>query len=336
MSDDLVIIEASQNTFKIVERLETIAIKALVMETRLSGAIRKNYCNNDKISAVKIAKVYLSGIAGIVWKPDVKTRSRRELLQTYQYAVTASTRLKNRIRGFLNEHCIRLPRGFRLTSPEAAQRVLALREWDHMETLIIESSFEDLLAAEQRRKTYNKAIAREVMQDPQLLKLMRLMGVAHLVAFAIGAIVGNITRFSNQKKLVAYIGLNPSNQQSGKHSYRGGLLRHGRKDVRSLLVQSAQNAMPQKHSPLHKWGWRLFMKKSNKRIAVIAFARKLLVQIWYLMQGKYTNLKEPSQTLLTKIARVTTIIGKEEIIQMGYESKAQFQKDKIELIIQTT
>lgn len=172
------------------------------------------------------------------------------------------------------------------------------------------------------------------MQDPNLLKLMRLMGVAHIVAFSIGAIVGDISRFAKPKKLVAYLGLNPGLSQSGKHAHTFGLCKHGRRDLRGLLVQSAQNILQQRKSPLHQWGWRLFLKKGNKKIAVVAVARKLAVQIWYLLQGRFTKLKEPNKTLVDKITKVATVIGKEDIIAMGYPDKATFQREKLKIIME--
>ena len=61
----------------------------------------------------------------------------------------------------------------------------------------------------------------------------------------------------------------------------------GRGDVRALLIQAAQNAMTQKNSPLHQWGWKLTLKKDCKNIAVAAVARKLTVAIWHLLRALY-------------------------------------------------
>lgn len=51
----------------------------------------------------------------IVWQPDEKTREMREVFFAHRAAVKDCTRLRNRIRTFLTEHCIRLPKGTQLT-----------------------------------------------------------------------------------------------------------------------------------------------------------------------------------------------------------------------------
>src|SRR5258708_14119326 len=131
-------------------------------------------------------------------------------------------------------------------------------------------------------------MAQEVANGPQLLGLVRLMGVRQIIACAIAAVVGEISRFANPKKLVAYIGLAPNVDESGNRE-RGyeGLIGFGRGDLRALLIQSAQNALNQKKSPLHRWGWKLCLRKTNKNIAVAAIARKLTVRIWCPLSGPF-------------------------------------------------
>ena len=65
-------------------------------------------------------------------------------------------------------------------------------------------------------------MAREVLEDPELLPLVRLMGVRHIVAYGIGAVIGDIHRFANPKKLVAYLGLAPNRDRSGLTINRDG------------------------------------------------------------------------------------------------------------------
>ena len=86
---------------------------------------------------------------------------------------------------------------------------------------------------------------KELLDRPQWCKLWRMMGVRHIVAFGLMAIIGDVNRFPNAKKLVGYIGLSPSKVQSGNNvkGREKGTGNTGRGDVRALLVQSAQNAL---------------------------------------------------------------------------------------------
>ena len=53
---DLVVLEASGNSFAIVRHLATLSLPALVLESCHLGKLKEAHANNDKISAVRIAK----------------------------------------------------------------------------------------------------------------------------------------------------------------------------------------------------------------------------------------------------------------------------------------
>lgn len=326
---DVVVVEASGNTFAAVERLRLCGVATVVLESQRAGQIRTTYCANDRTDAVKLARIYLSGLAHVVWQPDAQTRERREVLHSYRKAVTSSTRARNRLKSFLSDHGVRLKPGARLTQKSGQQIVRASHGWSTRQGLLLDEMLGELSTAEARRRRLVALMAQEVATDPILLRLIRLLGVRHVIAFAIGAVVGDITRFTNPKKLVAYLGLAPRVDQSG-NAPRGaqGLVPFGRGDLRALLIQSAQNALQQRTSPLHAWGWKLCLRKSNKNVAVAAIARKLTVSIWYCLRGLFTPLAKIDQTLQVKLGKLATAIGLKMIRHLGYESKAAFIEEK--------
>ena len=69
-NDDLLILEASGNSFQVVRTLRAIGRRALVLESRHLGKLKEAHANNDKMSAVRIGKAYLAGTAREVWVPD--------------------------------------------------------------------------------------------------------------------------------------------------------------------------------------------------------------------------------------------------------------------------
>ena len=157
------------------------------------------------------------------------------------------------------------------------------------------------------------------------------------MAFALMAVIGKVERFPTHKKLVAYLGLSPRKQQSGNDAKgkERGIGKGGRADVRALLIQSAQNALNQKNSPLHKWGWKLLAKKSRNQ-AVAAVARKLAVAIWHLLKGHFTPLLEASEHLLVKLGKLATVLGKEKLKEMGFKNRAAYIEKQIQLIQEST
>ena len=322
---DLLVLEASGNSFEVASRFHALGYTCLVLESHQASKIKENFCNDDRHSAVKLARVYLSGLAKIVWQPDEKTRELREVFFTHRAAVKDCTRLRNRIRTFLNEHCIRLPKGTPLTQQRGLDRALSLRKWSDLQVELITDSFEQLWNIENRRKHLEELMIKELLKRPKWIRLWRLMGVRHIVAFALMAMIGEVNRFPTAKKLVGYFGLSPRKVQSGNNAKgRGrGIGNIGRGDVRALLTQAAQNAMTQRSSPLHKWGWKLAMKK-NRNVAVAAVARKLTVAIWHLLKGHFTPLLELTKHLTTKLLHLATLLGKENLKEAGFQNRNEF------------
>ncbi len=296
-----------------------------ILESAHAAKIKDNYCNDDRHSAVKLARLYLSGLAKTVWEPDEQTRARREVFFAHRNAVKDTTRCRSRIHGFLNEHCVRLPKGTRLTQPSGLKSALAAKAWSELQRDLLTGKFEQLWAGEKLRLDLERVMTREVAAHPQWAQLWRLMGIRHRVAFALMAMIGQINRFPTAKKLVGYFGLSPRREQSGNNQdgYELGLGRGGRGDVRALLIQSAQNALNQRGSPLHKWGWKLLLKK-NRFQAVAAVARKLTVSIWHLLMGHFSPCLEADDHLHTKLLKLATVLGKEILRQMGFPDREAF------------
>jgi transposase len=261
---DLIILEASGNSFELCVRLARVERQAVVTDSAQSAKLKEAYCSNDKRSAVRIAESWLTGKAKVVWQPDELTRERREVMAAYLKSVKRNTQMRNRIKSFLSDHGVRLRSGQSLLLPGTWEWIWAKRLWTPMQRALLESYREDFEQAHTQRTKLRAVIARAVLEDAQLLQLTRLDGIRDLTAFALVAAIGDINRFANPRKLVAYIGVNPSLEQSGNNTHPDtSLKRNGRSDVRSLIIQGAQALLRQHNLPLSRWGWRLLARKSS-------------------------------------------------------------------------
>jgi len=322
---DILLLEASGNSFEVASRLHALGFTTLVLESAQAGKLRDNFCNDDRHSAVKLARVYLSGLAKLVWQPDDTTREHREVFFAHRNAVKDGTRCRNRIRSFLNEHCVRLPVGTRLTEPSGLKRAFSLYNWNPLQQSLLEDKFTQLWETEKRRKRLEQVMIAELIARPAWARLWRMMGIRHRVAFGLMAMIGDVHRFATAKKLVGYLGLAPRKEQSGNdpHGRVKGIGKTGRGDLRGLLIQSAQNALNQRGSPLHKWGWKLEIKK-GRNMAAAAVARKLTVSVWHLLMGHFTALIELDEHLHTKLLKIATVLGKQQLKAMGYKDRDEF------------
>jgi transposase len=321
-AQDLFVLEASGNSFQVVRTLAALGRKALVLESCQMGKLKEAHANNDKISAVRIGKAYLAGTAKSVWVPDPKTQERRDWFHAHRKAVKRSTQMRNRLLSYLSDNGVRLKKGTPLAKGHAAEKALAKTPpWTPRQWQVIEGMLMELRHADEQRSHWRSLIAQEVLADPQLLSLVRLCGVRDMVAFALGAIIGDIHRFAEPKKLVKYIGLNPAFDDSGEGQWHGGIGGHGRKDLRSLLIESAQSILRSKDS-LALWGKKLLRRKGQVKLVVAAMARKLAVAVWYLMMGRWTALEEVDERLALKVGKILTGVGAKGLKKLGKTRKA--------------
>lgn len=329
---DVVVLEASGNSFAVAERLAKIGLYPVVLESQAVGKVGKAYCATDKIDAIKIARVYLSGLAHEVWRPDAQAAERREVFFGHRNAVGDSVRERNRIWAFLNQQCVKRPKGLRLAAPSALDNLLALHTWTETQRWLLSEMVEAFQKAEARRKRFRARIAEEVTSDSSILGMVRLMGIREQVAFALSAFIGNVGRFATPKKLVAFFGLNPRVSRSGISGGSGPLSGYGRSDVRSLLIQSAHSILRHGQGSTHRWAVALKMRK-GANIAIAALARKLVVSIWYLLKGLLVPMNEATPHILVKMHKIASVIGRPRLREMGYSTAHQFVKEKIGIVM---
>lgn len=319
--DDLLVLEASGNSFQVVRALAAVDRKALVLESCHLGKLKEAHANNDKISAVRIGKAYLAGTAKIVWVPDARTQERRDWFHAHRKAVKRTTQMRNRLLSYLSDHGVRLP----AATPLSVEKLQPLCAWPARPWQVVEGMLMELRHAEEQRAHWRSLIALEVLADPQLSSLMRLCGVREIVAFALGAIIGDIRRFAEPKKLVKYVGLNPAFDDSGENQWKGGIGGHGREDLRSLLIEAAHSILRSKDA-MAQWGKKLLARKGSVNLAVAAIARKLVVAVWHLLMGRWTALEEIDTKLALKVGKVIRSVGTKALKQTAPNRKAFKEK----------
>jgi transposase len=306
---DLFVLEASGNSFQIVRTLAAIGRQAKVLESCQMGKLKEAHANNDKISAVRIGKAYLAGTAKEVWVPDEKTQERRDWFHAHRKTVKRTTQVRSRLRSYLSDNGVHLAESTRLAQDTAKvqEEIRQARSWTPRQWQVIEGLLMELGHAEEQRQHWRSLIAQEVLQNPELLSIVRLCGVRELIAFALVAFIGDIHRFGSPKKLVKYLGLDPAFDDSGEREWHGGIGGHGRKDLRR--IEAAHSILRSPKTDLARWGKKLLARKGQINLVVAAIARKLAVAIWYLLMGRWTAVEEIEPRLALKITKIISQVG---------------------------
>jgi len=139
---------------------------------------------------------------------------------------------------------------------------------------------------------------------PVVDSLIALRGVAKITAIGLLAELGDISRFDSPKQLMSFLGLVPSQHNSGRRRRPGAITRTGNGHARRLLIESAwcyrfvaRQSMHLKHKAraaseeAREIAWRAqrrlcgryrALSKAGKNIKVVcvAIARELVGFIW--------------------------------------------------------
>jgi transposase len=129
---------------------------------------------------------------------------------------------------------------------------------------------------------------REGHADHPYIPLLRSVpGIGWVLAFTIGAEIGEIERFSSPEKLAGYTGLCPSVHQSGEKDRRGPLSKHGPRYLRWALLEATMHAL--KH-PVYAGRYQRNKKRLGKqrgaKVAQVDIARRLAHAIWHMLSRK--------------------------------------------------
>lgn len=322
LPSDILVLEASGNSFHVARLLIGLGRKALVLESAHLGKLKVAHANNDRISALRIAKTYLSGSAKEVWIPDLPTQERRDFFHAHRKAVKAVTATNNSLSSYLSDNGVRLEKSLlELSSQARRECIQSARSWTPAQNQLLDILILNLEHALQVESKWASLLAQQVLQDPKLLELTRLCGIRDVLAFAIGAVVGDIRRFKSAKALVHYVGLNPAFDSSGKGDWKGGIGGHGHKQLRGLLIEAGHALLRSRNHPNADWGRALLARKGEVSLVVAALARKLITQVWYVLMGKNKPLEEITKPVAMKIGKMLSRVGTEGFKHLGRTRK---------------
>jgi transposase len=108
--------------------------------------------------------------------------------------------------------------------------------------LVLEDCIAAVEAATARRdrlEAHMEAALPDWSLAPVVNALQALRGVAMVSAATLVAELGDVTRFTNPRQLMAYLGLVPSEHSSGKTRRQGGITKAGNGAARRMLIEAA-------------------------------------------------------------------------------------------------
>jgi transposase len=298
--DVRVALEATTNTWGVVDILEPFAAEIVPSNPLRTRAIAEAKVKTDKVDALVLAQLLRCDYLPRVWRPDPQTRAMRHQTTRRACLVSERTRLKNRLHAILHQRLIQPPVND-LFSPKGLQWLCTL-ELDPLGRAALDSDLRLLGHVEDEIATHTAHLARDGYRNDRVRLLMTLPGVDLAVASALVATLGDVDRFRDADHAASYLGLVPSTQQSGDHCYHGPITKHGNSHARWLLVQAAQH-LDRHPGPLGVFFRRLASRK-NRNVAVVATARKLVLIAWHMLKNNEPYRYAQPKTVQAKLGKL--------------------------------
>jgi transposase len=136
----------------------------------------------------------------------------------------------------------------------------------------------------ERISSVEKWLEDQGQSDARVRLLRTHPGIGPLTSLGLVHTLEPISRFSNARKVAAYIGMEPMERSSAEKKRYLGISKAGSRLMRFLLIEAAQTAI--KGDPnLRKFYVRLAPKRGFAR-AIVAVGRKLLVRSYIMLRDE--------------------------------------------------
>ena len=194
----------------------------------------------DRRDAASLARLHRAGELTAVWVPDTAHEAIRDLVRARLDAVHALRRARQQLSGFL------LRQGCHYGRPawtKLHRRWLSNLKFEQaVHHLVLEDYIQAVETAEARRDRLTaqiEAMLPEWTLAPVVAALQTLRGMALVNAATLIAELGDLSRFTDPRQLMAYLGLVQSEHSSGATVKRGSITKAGNSAARRLLIEAA-------------------------------------------------------------------------------------------------
>ena len=194
----------------------------------------------DRRDAGKLATLHRAGELTPVWVQDQAHEAMRDLVRACQAAVRSMRQTRQQLSSFLLRHGHHYHRS---AWTKAHRRWLSDLKFERpAHYIVLEDAIAAVEAATARRDRLEAQIEAALPEwslAPVVASLQALRGIGMVAAAILVAELGDMTRFSNPRQLMAYIGLVPSEHSSGKTRRQGGITKAGNGTARRMLIEAA-------------------------------------------------------------------------------------------------
>jgi transposase len=287
--------EAGFSGFVLHRFLASKGIDSIVVNPASILVAARDKVKTDKRDALKIATQLSTGNLKGILIPSLEQENRRLLTRTREQLVGERTRLSNQIKSKLYQFGLISFDDKRPVSEAFLEHYLNLElSYELKESVGVLSELWRIVT--EKIKKFRSLLGKQATQDKRLQQVYESTpGIGPIGARILSNELGDLSQFSNEKKLFGFLGFTPSENSSGEARRQGHISRQGSGRLRWILTEAAWRAVEK--DPALAADYRRIAAKAGNKKALVAIARRL-------------------------IARIRACFRKKEFYQLGHESLA--------------
>jgi transposase len=253
----------------------------------------------DRRDSESLARLYRAGELTAVYVPAPEDEAIRDLARTREDVRRARQKARQQLQALLLRHGKRYPGKCAWTL--AHRRWLCDFQLDHPAQKI---ALEEYLAAIDEATARLARIESALVEQtetwrfaPVVAALQALKGIDRIAATILVTELGDLTRFDSPRKLMAFLGLVPSEHSTGSRRRLGAITKCGNAHARRALVEAAWA-----HRHPARIGRRLQIRSEALPSEIRAIAWKAQLRL----ASRYRKLvarAKPHQVVVTALAR---------------------------------
>lgn len=234
--------EAGPTGYALQRTLRRQGIDCMIVAPSLIPIRPGSRVKTDRRDAAKLAELFRAGLLSEVHPPSEMDEALRDLFRCRDDARGNLVQARHRMGKFLLRRNII----YRETKHHWGTRHMAwlraLSFDDRPSQAVFESYLLSIDQLSERLARLDAELAEATQQEPYrepVAWLRCFRGIDTLTAAGIVAELHDFRRFDSPRRLMAYVGLVPSERSTGERERKGGITKTGNRHVRRLLVEAA-------------------------------------------------------------------------------------------------
>jgi len=282
------VVEATASYEWFLELVEPLAHRVVLAHPAKLRVIAESTRKSDKLDAKVLAEFLAMDMIPQAHRPTPRQRELRRVVRHRQWLLKRLTAIKNRIRRIMSDYNQEVASLFsKRTRVQKKHLPQCLSEMDRF---VLEDLWREYDFDQERMENIEQQIRSLAEKAPtaeaQARKLLHTIpGVGEVTVEAFLSEIGDLGRFTSQKKVTAYVGLAPGQRESAGRTKELGITHCGSRIMRWALNQASWQLV---RRDLH---WRPIFenlaKRCGKKKAIVAISRRLLcVMVAMINSGK--------------------------------------------------